>query len=81
MEAKSEALARQFERRVQDALATLARLSDADWAKVTEAEQWSVGVTAHHIAGVLEPISQMVTPRWWPGTRPPPRSAWTRWTR
>jgi DinB superfamily len=61
MEAKSEALARQFERRVQDALATLARLSDADWAKVTEAEQWSVGVTAHHIAGVLEPISQMVT--------------------
>jgi hypothetical protein len=60
MEAKSEALARQFEAKVQEALATLARLSDADWTKVTEAEKWSVGVTAHHIAGVLEPISQMI---------------------
>jgi hypothetical protein len=56
---KSEALARQLEAKVQDALATLERLGDADWTRVTEAEQWSVGVTAHHIAGVLEPISLM----------------------
>jgi hypothetical protein len=61
VDAKSEALARQFEARIRDALATLARLSDTDWTMVTEAEQWSVGVTAHHIVGVLEPISQMVT--------------------
>jgi Mycothiol maleylpyruvate isomerase N-terminal domain len=60
MRAKSEALARQFEAKVQDALATLERLGDADWDKTTEAEQWSVGVTAHHLAGVLEPISDMV---------------------
>ena len=61
MAAKSDALARQLEAKVQDAMATLERLSDADWTKVTEAEQWSVGVTAHHIAGVPEVISQMVT--------------------
>lgn len=57
---KSEALAREFEAKVRDAVATLERLTDADWKKVTEGEKWSVGVTAHHIAGVLEPISVMV---------------------
>jgi len=60
MSAKSEALAREFEAKVQAALATLERLGDADWSKVTEAEQWSVGVTAHHFAGVLEPITDLV---------------------
>jgi hypothetical protein len=42
MGAKTEALAKQFEAKARDALATLERLSDADWTKVTEAEQWSV---------------------------------------
>jgi len=60
MGAKSEALARQLEGKVQEAMATLDKLSDADWKRVTEAEKWSVGVTAHHLAGVLEPISKMV---------------------
>ena len=60
MPAKSEALAKQFEAKVQGALATLEKLSDADWKKVTEAERWSVGVTAHHYASALEPISHMV---------------------
>jgi hypothetical protein len=60
MAAKSDALARQLETKIQDAMATLERLSDADWAKVTEAEQWSVGVTAHHVAGVPEVIAQIV---------------------
>src|SRR6266536_1190929 len=27
----------------------LEKLSEADWTKVTEAEKWSVGVTAHHL--------------------------------
>ena len=57
---RSEALARRVEVKAQDALATLERLSDADWKRVTEAEKWSVGVTAHHLAGVLEPVSSMV---------------------
>ncbi len=60
MGAKSEALAKQFEAKVQESIATLEKLSDADWRKVTEAEKWSVGVTAHHFAGVPEAISKMV---------------------
>ena len=43
MGAKSEALARQFEAKSREALATLEQLGEADWAKVTEAEKWSVG--------------------------------------
>ena len=37
MAAKSEALARQFEAKVQAAVATLERASDAEWTRVTEA--------------------------------------------
>jgi hypothetical protein len=43
MGAKSETLARQFESKVQEALATLKTLGDADWKKVTDGEKWSVG--------------------------------------
>ncbi|MGH7415714.1 MAG: DinB family protein [Candidatus Rokuibacteriota bacterium] len=60
MGAKSEALAKQFEVKAREAMATLEQLTEADWRKVTEAEKWSVGVTAHHFAGALEPISHMV---------------------
>lgn len=60
MGAKSEALAKQLEAKAQDVLATLEQLSDADWKKVTDAEKWSVGVTAHHLAGALEPVSNIM---------------------
>jgi hypothetical protein len=60
MGAKTEALAKQFEAKAQDALATLEHLSDADWKKVTDAENWSVGATAHHVAGALEAVSKVV---------------------
>jgi hypothetical protein len=60
MGAKSEALAKRFEVKVQEAMATLEKLSDADWKKATEVEKWPVGVTAHHFAGVPEQISKMV---------------------
>jgi hypothetical protein len=60
MGTKGEELARRFEAKSRDALATLDKLSDADWTKVTEAEKWSVGVTAHHLASVLEPVSSMI---------------------
>lgn len=60
MGTKTEELARQFEVKSRDALATLEKLSDVDWRKVTEAEKWSVGVTAHHLASVLEPVSSMI---------------------
>src|SRR5258705_13539546 len=60
MGAKSEQLAKQFEAKSRDALATLGQLGEADWTKVTEAEKWPVGVTAHHLASALEPISSMI---------------------
>jgi prophage DNA circulation protein len=60
MGAKSEPLAKQFEAKVQETMATLEKLGDKDWTKVTEAEKWSVGVTAHHLASTFEPISEIV---------------------
>jgi DinB superfamily len=60
MGARSEALAKQFEARVQEAVAVLEQLSAADWNTVTEAEKWTVGVTAHHLASGLEPVAGIV---------------------
>jgi len=60
MGAKSEQLAKEFEAKSRDALATLEQLGEADWKKVTAAERWPVGVTAHHLASTLEPISSMI---------------------
>jgi len=60
MGAKAEALANQFESKAQEATAVLEKLSDADWKKVTAEEKWTVGVTAHHMAGAHEPISNIV---------------------
>ena len=60
MGAKGEALAKQFEGKAQEATAVLEKLSDADWKKVTAAEKWSVGVTAHHVAGSHEGIASII---------------------
>lgn len=60
MGAKAEALAKQFEAKVQDATAVLKKLSDADWKKTTGAEKWTVGVTAHHIASSHEGIANII---------------------
>ena len=56
MGARGEALARQFETKAQEATAVIEKLSDADWKKVTSAEKWPVGVTAHHIASAHQGI-------------------------
>jgi hypothetical protein len=61
MGARSEALAQQFEAKAREAAAVIEKLTDADWKKVTQAERWSVGVTAHHLAGALEPVAGMIT--------------------
>jgi Mycothiol maleylpyruvate isomerase N-terminal domain len=61
MGAKTEALARQLEEKARDAVATLEKLGTADWEKVTAAEKWTVGVTAHHLAGSLEAVAGIVT--------------------
>ena len=51
MGAKTDALATQIEGKAREAIATIQKLGDADWKKVTAAEKWTVGVTAHHLAG------------------------------
>jgi hypothetical protein len=61
MGARSEAFAGQFEAKAQEAVAVLEQLSAADWNKVTEAEHWTVGVTAHHLASALESVAGMVS--------------------
>jgi Mycothiol maleylpyruvate isomerase N-terminal domain len=61
MGAKGEALARQFELKAQEAAHVLEKLSDADWKKVTEAEKWTVGVTAHHLAASYERVPDIAT--------------------
>jgi hypothetical protein len=60
MSARAETLAKRFEARAADMTAVMETLTDADWKKVTMAEQWSVGVTAHHVAGAHEPIAGIV---------------------
>jgi hypothetical protein len=60
MGARAEALAKQYEAKVQEATGVIEKLSDADWKKVTAAEQWPVGVTAHHVAGSHEPIAEII---------------------
>ena len=50
MGARGETFAKQYEAKVQEATSVMEKLSDADWKKITTAEKWPVGVTAHHIA-------------------------------
>ena len=50
MGARAETLATQFEAKAAEMTKALETLNDADWKKVTAAK-WSVGVTAHHVAG------------------------------
>ena len=59
MGARAEMLAKQFEAKASELTGVIEKLSDADWKKVTAAEKWPVGVTAHHVAGAHEPISGM----------------------
>jgi hypothetical protein len=61
MGTKSEALAKQIEVKAREAGSVLEKLTDADWKKVTEAEKWTVGATAHHLAGGLEAVSGIIT--------------------
>ncbi|HKA63269.1 MAG TPA: DinB family protein [Methylomirabilota bacterium] len=57
MGSRAESLAKQYEAKAAEMTDTINKLSDADWKKTTAAEKWSVGVTAHHVAGAHEPIA------------------------
>jgi uncharacterized protein (TIGR03083 family) len=60
MGAKTEALAKQFEAKAQEAADLIEKLTDQDWKRVTAAEKWPVGVVAHHVAGGHEGIAGIV---------------------
>ncbi len=57
MGARAEALAKQFEAKAAEMTETLEKLTDVDWKKTTAGEKWSVGITAHHVAGAHEAIA------------------------
>src|SRR5262249_55583418 len=57
---RAEGLAKTFEDKATELSGVIEKLSDADWKKVTSAEKWPVGVTAHHVAGAHEPIAGIV---------------------
>jgi DinB family protein len=60
MGAKSEALAKQYEAKVQEATGVLEGISEADWKKTTGGEKWTVGAVAHHVAGSHEGIAGII---------------------
>jgi DinB superfamily len=60
MGAKGEMLAKQFEAKAQEATSAIEKLGEADWKKVTAAEQWPVGVVAHHIAASHATLAGLV---------------------
>jgi DinB superfamily len=59
MAGKAEALAKQYESKVQEATGVFDRLSDTDWKK-TASEKWTVGCVAHHVAAGHEGISGII---------------------
>jgi len=61
MATKSDGLATRFETKVREATDVLDRLTDADWRKTTRAENWTVGVTVHHLASAYEAVPGIVT--------------------
>ena len=60
MGARAESLAKQFEAKAAEMTGVIGKLTDTDWKKVTSAEKWPVGVTAHHVAGSHEGIAGIV---------------------
>jgi hypothetical protein len=49
MGARSEELARQFEQANQEFTDTVAAIPEDEWGNLCPDENWSVGVTAHHV--------------------------------
>ena len=50
MGTQAAALADRFERTNNELIALIERLTDAQWAAPNEADGWSIGVVAHHLA-------------------------------
>src|SRR2546427_13231785 len=50
MGARAEALAKRFEEASKAVADIVARLSDAEWKKMTSGEKWTAGVVSQHVA-------------------------------
>jgi len=57
---RAEALASQFEQANDALINSIESMNDAQWKAICSGEQWSVGVTAHHVAGGHPVIGGMV---------------------
>jgi hypothetical protein len=57
---EAQALAHQFEEAVQTLGALLERCSVEQWRTICPEEGWTVGVTAHHVAGSFRFISGLI---------------------
>lgn len=55
-----QALAARFAAFNQQLITFVAECSPADWRKVTQAEKWTIGVTAHHIGATHYPLLDWV---------------------
>jgi hypothetical protein len=68
---RAEALATQFEQANNELISSVESMSDSHWKAMCSAEQWPVGVTAHHVAGGHGPISGFVQAAAAGGPMPP----------
>jgi hypothetical protein len=57
---RSAALAASFEDAITGVAALVEGCSDAEWQQVCTGEQWSVAVTAHHIAASTSPLMDFI---------------------
>ena len=60
MSNRAEELAKRFEQTNDEVIAAVQGCSDEQWRKTCSGEQWSVGVTAHHIGTSQVPIAGLV---------------------
>jgi hypothetical protein len=57
MSERARALADRFEQANGDLIRLLEHVSPVQWGAVCQGETWSVGVTAHHVAGAHETVA------------------------
>jgi hypothetical protein len=60
MSGRAEELAKRFEQANDELISTVQSCSDEQWRKTCSGEEWSVGVTAHHVGTAYGPIAKLV---------------------
>jgi uncharacterized damage-inducible protein DinB len=60
MSERAKSLADRFDQANGDLVRMIERMSEPQWKAICAGEKWSVGVTAHHVAGAHETIAGVV---------------------